>query len=192
MLFKILVWCYQYYYLPSWFEPVLAITKNVTNWISIFQITFLSLYKPSIYLIERLNMSWNGYSIKQGELEGGEKIAVKRLANFSTQGLDELKNEVLLIAELQHINLVCLLGCCIEGEELMLIYEYMENRSLDTILFGKFLPVEITQSWFTDGSIRNVINSNNIVVKINILTKVLTVSFSILSCFYWLEFEFIP
>ena len=54
----------------------------------------------------------------------------------SMQGLAEFKNEVMLIVRLQHMNLVQLLGCCIQGEESMLIYEFMHNRSLDTITFG--------------------------------------------------------
>ncbi|GLT99967.1 hypothetical protein SLE2022_173690 [Rubroshorea leprosula] len=86
-------------------------------------------------------------AVYKGRLANGQEIAVKRLSTNSGQGDQEFKNEVQLVAGLQHKNLVRLHGFCLEGKERLLIYEFVQNSSLDNFLFD---PMKCTQlDWNT-------------------------------------------
>ncbi|KAJ6801723.1 putative LRR receptor-like serine/threonine-protein kinase isoform X2 [Iris pallida] len=74
--------------------------------------------------------------VYKGVLSDGSEIAVKQLSSKSNQGNREFVNEIGLISALEHPNLVKLYGCCIEGNQLFLIYEYLENNNLARALFG--------------------------------------------------------
>ncbi|XVE63335.1 hypothetical protein DITRI_Ditri07aG0011900 [Diplodiscus trichospermus] len=86
--------------------------------------------------------------VYKGVLSDGRVIAVKQLSSKSKQGNREFVNEIGMISALQHPNLVKLYGCCIEGNQLLLIYEYLENNCLARALFGRD-EQRLTLDWST-------------------------------------------
>ncbi|KAK1391215.1 Receptor-like serine/threonine-protein kinase [Heracleum sosnowskyi] len=101
-------------------------------------IDFLAIEKATNYFSLNNILGEGGFGpVYKGLLEDGREIAVKRLSKTSRQGTNEFKNEVVCIAKLQHRNLVKLLGCCIQEEEMMLIYEYLPNKGLDFFIFDE-------------------------------------------------------
>ncbi|CAI0546120.1 unnamed protein product [Linum tenue] len=103
--------------------------------LKIYSVTTIMTATDNFSLQNKLGQGGFG-PVYKGKLPEGREVAVKRLSRSSGQGLVEFRNELILIAKLQHRNLVRLLGCCIHGEEKMLVYEYMPNKSLDAFIFG--------------------------------------------------------
>ncbi|CAL4943607.1 unnamed protein product [Urochloa decumbens] len=88
-------------------------------------------------------------AVYKGLLPDGRQIAVKRMDKASGQGLKELRNELLLVAKLRHNNLAKLLGVCLQGQEKLLVYDYLPNRSLDTFLFAAEVEKRLLLDWET-------------------------------------------
>ncbi|XP_074274090.1 G-type lectin S-receptor-like serine/threonine-protein kinase At1g11300 [Silene latifolia] len=122
---------------------------NIANWQNIFGATgssndfqdlrlfnFTKLVEATDNFSEMNKLGQGGFGpVYKGKWEDGQEIAVKRLSKKSGQGVEEFMNEVMVISKLQHKNLVRLLGCCVEGEEKLLVYELLPNKSLDALLF---------------------------------------------------------
>ncbi|RDY03966.1 G-type lectin S-receptor-like serine/threonine-protein kinase, partial [Mucuna pruriens] len=101
-------------------------------------VDFSTMAKATNNFSSRNKLGEGGFGpVYKGTLIDGQEVAIKRNSKISDQGLEQFKNEVVLTAKLQHRNLVKLLGCCIQGEEKLLIYEYMPNKSLDYFIFDE-------------------------------------------------------
>ncbi|XP_056687919.1 cysteine-rich receptor-like protein kinase 19 [Spinacia oleracea] len=98
----------------------------------------LDAIKAATYNFSEANkLGQGGFGIVyMGSLADGQAVAVKRLSNASRQGIREFKTEACLAAKLQHKNLVKLYGFCSEQDEMLLVYEFVPNKSLDRFLFG--------------------------------------------------------
>ncbi|KAL2331304.1 hypothetical protein Fmac_018885 [Flemingia macrophylla] len=107
--------------------------------------------KTGLYTLRQIKVATNNFNISnkigeggfgpvyKGILWDGTMIAVKKLSSKSKQGNREFMNEIGFISALQHPCLVKLYGCCVDGDQLILVYEYLENNSLANALFGKSL-----------------------------------------------------
>ncbi|PWA63844.1 cysteine-rich RLK (RECEPTOR-like protein kinase) 26 [Artemisia annua] len=115
--------------------------KTVTGFMDIvtaesFQYDFSTIQVATNDFSEDNKLGQGGFgAVYKGVLEDGQEIAVKRLADDSEQGDLEFKNEAVLVVKLQHRNLVRLLGFSIHGHERLLIYEFLQNASLDHFIF---------------------------------------------------------
>ncbi|RID49879.1 hypothetical protein BRARA_H00646 [Brassica rapa] len=108
---------------------------NITTADSL-QIDYRSIQTATADFSENNKIGQGGFGeVYKGTLLDGTDVAVKKLSKSSGQGEAEFKNEVVLVAKLQHRNLVKLLGFCLQGEERVLVYEYVPNKSLDCVLF---------------------------------------------------------
>ncbi|XP_061353857.1 cysteine-rich receptor-like protein kinase 44 isoform X2 [Gastrolobium bilobum] len=118
----------------KYFETELNDDEIITN--ESLQVNFDTIQVATNDFSDSNKLGQGGFgSVYRGRLSNEQVIAVKRLSRDSGQGDTEFKNEVLLLAKLQHRNLVRLLGFCLEGRERLLIYEFVPNKSLDYFIF---------------------------------------------------------
>ncbi|XP_010422102.1 PREDICTED: putative cysteine-rich receptor-like protein kinase 35 [Camelina sativa] len=100
------------------------------------QFSFKTIQDATDNFVESNMIGQGGFGkVYKGTLLDGTEVAVKRLSKTSGQGAQEFKNEAVLVTKLQHRNLVRLLGFCLEGDEKILVYEFVPNKSLDYFLF---------------------------------------------------------
>ncbi|KAF2531691.1 hypothetical protein F2Q70_00032948 [Brassica cretica] len=109
-----------------------------------FQFDFKAVEAATDNFTERNKLGQGGFGeVYKGTFPNRLQVAVKRLSKTSVQGEKEFKNEVIVVAKLQHRNLVKLLGFCFEREEKILIYEYVPNKSLDYFLFDSTMKRQL-------------------------------------------------
>ncbi|KAJ0936964.1 putative protein kinase RLK-Pelle-DLSV family [Helianthus annuus] len=126
------------------FKDVHQLESNTRNGKDLLLFSFASIMSATGDFALENKLGQGGFGpVYKGKLSDGREVAIKRLSRTSGQGLVEFKNELILIAKLQHTNLVQVLGCCIHEEEKMLIYEYMPNKSLDFFLFDERRKAEL-------------------------------------------------
>ncbi|XP_021758320.1 wall-associated receptor kinase-like 14 [Chenopodium quinoa] len=110
-----------------------------------------------LYPYKEIERATNGFSEKQrlgtgaygtvyaGRLHDNDYVAIKKIKHRDPDSIEQVMNEIKLLSSVSHPNLVRLLGCCIEGGEQILVYEYMPNGTLSEHLqrereSGKALP----------------------------------------------------
>ncbi|XP_021745152.1 cysteine-rich receptor-like protein kinase 10 isoform X2 [Chenopodium quinoa] len=136
-LLVIVICCSTKYKKTKTYDSVAAETGDDFTTVESLQYDLTTLRLATNNFSDEKKLGEGGFGgVYKGTLPNGQQIAVKRLSMNSSQGIQEFKNEVLLVAKLQHRNLIRLLGFCFEGQEKLLVYEYVPNKSLDKYLHG--------------------------------------------------------
>ncbi|CAN1276812.1 Cold-responsive protein kinase 1 [Linum perenne] len=116
--------------------------------------------------------------VHKGTLRDGTQVAIKSLSAESKQGTNEFKAEIKMISNVRHPNLVELVGCCVEANHRILVYEYLENNSLATALLGskgKHIPMDWpTRAAICLGTATGIadIKASNILLAANLQPKI--------------------
>lgn len=106
-----------------------------------YRIPFVVLQEATNNFDEKMVIGVGGFGkVYRGVMQDGTKVAVKQGSRMSRQGLSEFRTEIEVTSELRHRHLVALLGYCDERNEMILVYEYMENGTLRCHLYGTSLP----------------------------------------------------
>ncbi|KAI5657045.1 hypothetical protein M9H77_25838 [Catharanthus roseus] len=100
---------------------------------------------------QRYKIGRGGFgTVYKGTLKNGKAVAIKTLAAQSKQGVREFLTEIEIISNVRHPNLVQLIGCCVHGPNRMLVYEFLENSSLDRALLGRSRTINLQWSKRSD------------------------------------------
>ncbi|KAK6163234.1 hypothetical protein DH2020_000098 [Rehmannia glutinosa] len=106
-----------------------------------YRIPFAAVQEATNNFDENLVIGVGGFGkVYKGVLNDGTKIAVKRGNPKSHQGLAEFRTEIEMLSQFRHRHLVSLIGYCDEKNEMILVYEYMENGTVKSHLYGSDLP----------------------------------------------------
>ncbi|KAF8085880.1 hypothetical protein N665_0643s0009 [Sinapis alba] len=125
-------------------SPPVANLTDITKKAESVQFGFKTIEAATSNFSEANKVGAGGFGeVYKGILMNGTEVAVKRLSKTAGQGVREFKNEVVVVAKLQHINLVRLLGFSIQREEKLLVYEFVPNKSLDYFLFDASKRIQL-------------------------------------------------
>lgn len=120
---------------------------------------FPGVHKVNTYSYEELRMATNDFSsankigeggfgcVYKGQFGNGKMGAIKVLSSESRQGKREFLNEIQAIWDIEHENLVKLYGCCVEGDQRILVYEFLENNSLAHTFLGGYCSKTMHFNW---------------------------------------------